>query len=236
MQSVRQNNANSSLTTNANRSSIASSIPMPNTSKLATLHCNTPSWRGLPNSPLPKLKRDCVSHGTRYIDNLSRAYTPQNISSNSDNTPTTPLNTCISANSTPVAKAAAGGYLISSTRKVKIRNTAQATPTVRKESPLTSNSFSHRSQIDNRNKSNNIPQTTVNAVPARRFSSASVTAARLATVARQSELNLPGSNLSVCTNTISTNINGNGGGTASDSDSGKVRTLKSTFLGWLNKI
>lgn len=29
---------------------------------------------------------------------------------------------------------------------------------------------------------------------------------------------------------------GNGSGIASDSDSGKVRTIKSTFLGWLNKI
>lgn len=146
-----------------------------------------------------------------------------------------------------------GSYLVSSTPKPS-SIAAQLSTSMRKDLQLSSNSFSATQPPFQRRtaggggggvlNANTHPTTT------RRFSSASVVGARVARQVADSDLqqhsNISGSSVTAITNSASSNggsgsvggisVGGGNGGTASDSDSGKVRTLKSTFFGWLNKI
>lgn len=210
---------------------------------------NSPSSRILQNSPLPKPKRESLSTKVRHMDSLSRAYNhnhqqtqqqlqPHNYSNDSNNSDTTPKTTVATS---PVPT---GSYLVSSTPKPS-SIAAQLTTSLRKDLQLSSSSFSATQQPPfQRRATGGLTSSTGNANPVattRRFSSASVVGAR---VTRQAEHDLQHSNVSgssVAGVTNSSSSNGGSGclvgsnGAASDSDSGKVRTFKSTLLGWLNK-
>lgn len=215
---------------------------------------NSPSSRVLQNSPLPKPKRESLSTKVRHMDSLSRAYhhnTSQhnysNVSNTSDNTPTTIVqsNTSTTTATTPSGGNGAGSYLISSTPKTSTI-AAQLTSSLRKDLQLSSSSFNHPTPFQRRATASSVSHS--NAASAnsnhttRRFSSASVMGARVARQTSQDyegqhNSNVSGNSVNAAGSTSSTHSGGvNNGGTASDSDSGKVRTLKSTFLGWLNKI
>lgn len=187
------------------------------------------------------------------MDSLSRAYhhhntthNYSNISNASDNTPSTIVqsNTSSTTATTPSGGNGAGSYLISSTPKTSTI-AAQLTSSLRKDLQLSSSSFNHPAPFQRRaNASSAGLANSSNTQTTRRFSSASVVGARVSRQASQDyegqhNSNVSGNSVAAgVTNSSSTTLSGgvNNGGTASDSDSGKVRTLKSTFLGWLNKI
>ena len=217
---------------------------------------NSPSSRILQNSPLPKPKRESLSTKVRHMDSLSRAYHQQqhnytNVSSASDNTPTTigqTINTPSKVTATtPGGGNGAGGYLVSSTPKPSTI-AAQLTSSLRKDLQLSSSSFNHTTALQRRSVASTALQNTssTNTNANRRLSSASIAGTRgnrqppSQDSDGQHNSNISGNSVNAAavlsTSSSHSGSGGHNGGVASDSDSGKVRTLKSTLLGWLNKI
>lgn len=213
---------------------------------------NSPSSRILQNSPLPKPKRESLSTKVRHMDSLSRAYHQQqhnytNISNASDTTPTTIGQTPSKTTATtPGGGNGAGSYLVSSTPKTSTI-AAQLTSSLRKDLQLSSSSFNHTTSFQRRSAATSALQSnsSANTNANRRFSSASTVGARSNRQPSsqdsdgQHNSNVSGNSVNavaVLSTSSSHSGNGHNGGVASDSDSGKVRTIKSTLLGWLNKI
>lgn len=225
-QNNNSNVSNSSLnnSSNTSRGSNVSSIPLattPYSSALGSEKRNTIATRGnvsphnsystsrvLQNSPLSKPKRESLSSRVRHADSLSRVHhhqqqLQQNVHSSDMGSNSPPTNT--------------GSFLDSKPSSI----TSQLNSSLRRDLQLSASNMSSNGSASSTLRKTTTNQTS-NPNSNRRFSSGSNIVARNTsnrTVTQQEHL--VGADLAAS----------NGSGT--DSDSGKVRTLKSTFLGWL---
>lgn len=214
--------SNHSLSTNTSRSSTSSSIPLATTpyssssaggnrsnSQTAT---TTPSPRVLQNSPLPKLKRETLSSRVRHLDSLSRAQqSPDQQQQQSQQHQQQQQSHNLNSSTSSASHKGSQSNISGSSSSIA----AQLSTPQRKDLLLSSSSAS---SYHHRRGAAAGSTTGGGSGVARRFSSASVAGARMSRETQKSSSHDP---------TTATPTSSYG-----DSDSGKVRTLKSTLWGW----